>query len=83
MALFGFLARGDLKLHYYSCSVTKLCLTLCDPMDCSTPGFLVLHYIQTFAQTDVHCVDDAIQPSHPLSPPSPDFNLSYHLDLFQ
>ena len=45
MALFGFLARGDLKPHYYSCSVTKLCLILCDPMDCRTPGFPVLHYI--------------------------------------
>ena len=49
----------------------QLCPTLCDPMDCSTPGFPVLHYILKFAQTQVHGVDDAIQPSQPLSPPSP------------
>ena len=41
------------------------------PMDCSTPGFPVLHYLPEFAQTHVHWVNDAIQPSHPLSPPSP------------
>ena len=46
------------------CSVAKSCLTLCDPMDCSTPGFPVLHYLPEFAQTHVHWVDDAIQPSH-------------------
>ena len=50
------------------CSVTKPCLTLCDPMNCSTPGFPVLHYSPEFTQTPVHWVDDAIQPSHPLSP---------------
>ena len=44
-----------------------LCLTLCDPLDCSTPGFPVLHYLPEFPQTNVHWVDDAIQPSHPLS----------------
>ena len=43
-------------------------LNLCDPMDCSTPGFPVLHYLPEFAQTHVHWVGDAIQPSHPLSP---------------
>ena len=48
-------------------SVTKSCLTLCDPMDCSTPGFPVLLYLPEFAQTHVHCVYEAIQPSHPLS----------------
>ena len=41
------------------------------PMDCSTPGFPVLHHLPEFAQTHVHCVDDAIQPSHPLSIPFP------------
>ena len=51
---------------YCYCSVTKSCLTLCDPMDCSTPGFPVLHYPLEFAQTHVHWVGDAIQPSHPL-----------------
>ena len=52
------------------CSVAKSCLTLCDPMDCSTPGFPVLHYLPEFAQTHVHWVCDSIQPSHPLSSPS-------------
>ena len=52
------------------CSVAQSCPTLCDPMDCSTPDFPVLHYLPEFAQTHVHCVDDAIQPSHVLSPPS-------------
>ena len=49
---------------YYS--VTKLWPTLCEPKDCSTPGFPVLHYLPEFVQTHVHCVDDAIQPPHPL-----------------
>ena len=53
------------------CSVAKSCLTLCDPMDSSTPGFPVLHYLPEFAQIHVHWVSDAIQPSHPLLPPSP------------
>ena len=53
------------------CSVTKLCLTLCDPEYCSAPGFTVLHYLLKFAKTHVHWVSDAIQPSHPLSPPFP------------
>ena len=48
------------------CSVSESCLTLCDPMDCSTPGFPGLHYLLVFAQTHVHWVDDAIQLSHPL-----------------
>ena len=50
------------------CSVAQLCQTLCDPMDCRTSGFPVLHYLQEFAQTHIHWVDDAIQPSHPVSP---------------
>ena len=54
-------------LHCY-CPVAKSCLTLCDPMDCSTPGFPVLHNLLEFAQTHVHRVGDTIQPSHPLSP---------------
>ena len=44
------------------------CLTLCNPMDCSTPGFPVFHYIPEFVQTHVHWVNDAIQPSHPVAP---------------
>ena len=66
------------------CSVTKLCLTLCDPMDHSVRGFPVLHQLLEFVQTHVHWVDDVIQPSHPLSSPSPPaLNLSQHQDLFQ
>ena len=61
------------------CSVAQLCLTLCDPMDCSMPGFLILHHLPELAQTHVHWVSDAIQTSHPLSSPSPPaFNLSQH-----
>ena len=58
-------------------SVAQSCLTLCDPMDCSTSGLPVHHQLPEFTQTHVHCVSDAIQPSHPLSSPSPPaFNLS-------
>ena len=53
------------------CSVAKSCSTLCDPMDCSTPGSSVLHCLLEFAQTHFHWVGDAIWPSHPLPPPSP------------
>ena len=56
--------------------------TLCDPMNCSTPGLLVHHQLLEFTQTHVHRVSDAIQPSHPLSSPSPPaFNLSNELVL--
>jgi len=64
------------------CSLARLCLTLCDPMDCSTPGFPVHHQLLELAQTHVR-VSDAIQPSHPLSSPSPAFNLSQHQGLSQ
>ena len=68
----------------YCCSVAKLCLTLCNPMDCSMPGFPVHHQLLELPQTHVHRVGDAIQPSHPLSSPSPPaFNLSQHQGLFQ
>ena len=56
---------------YCCCSVTKLCLILCDLMDCSTPGCPVLHYLPEFAQTHVHWISDVIQPFHTLLPPSP------------
>ena len=63
----------------FCCSVPKLCLTLCNPVDYSTPGFLVFHHLPKFAQTHVHSVDDAIQPSHLLLPPSPPaLNFSQH-----
>ena len=58
--------------------------TLCDPMDCSMPGLPVQHQLPEFIQTHVHWVGDAIQPSHPLSSPSPPaLNLSQHQGLFQ
>ena len=52
-------------------SVVQLCPTLCDPMNCSTPGLPVHHQLLEFTQTHVHQVSDAIKPSHPLSSPSP------------
>ena len=65
-------------------SVVQSCPTLCDPMDCSTPGSPVLPYLPELAQTHVHWVSDAIQPSHPLLSPSPPaFNLFQHQGLFQ
>ena len=65
------------------CSVVKSCPTLCNSMDCSTPGFPVLHHLLEFAQTHVHGVGDAIPPSHPLSPSSSALNLSHHQGLSQ
>ena len=65
--LFSFVAF----ITCWCCSVAQACPSLGDPMDCSTPGFPVLHYLLEFTQTHVHWVNDAIQPSHPLSPPSP------------
>ena len=60
-------------------SVAQLCLTLCNPMDCSTPGLPVRHQLLEFTQTHVHWVSDAIQPSHPLSSSSPPaLSLSQH-----
>ena len=71
-----------MKLQFSS--VAQSCPTLCNPMDCSTPGFPVHYQLLELAQTHVHRVDDAIQPSHPLSSPSPPtFNLSWHQGLFQ
>ena len=64
-------------------SVAQSCPTLCEPMDCSTPGFLVHHQLPELAQTHVHQVSDAIQPSRPLSSPSPAFNLSQNQGLSQ
>ena len=64
-------------------SVIQPCLTLCDPMDCSTPGFPVHHQLPELTQTHVHWVSDAIQPSHPLTSTSPPaFDLPQHQCLF-
>ena len=66
------------------CSVVQSCPALCDLMDCSTPGFPVLHYLLELAQTRVHWVGDLLQPSHPLSPPFPPaLNISQHQGLFK
>ena len=66
------------------CSLPKSCPTLCYPTDSSTPGFPVLHFLLQFAQTHVHWVSDAIQPSHPLLSPFPSaFNITQHYGLFQ
>ena len=62
--------RIDYSLQSVS-SITQSCPTLCDPMECSTPGFPVHHQLPELAQAHVHSVGDAIQPSHPLSSPSP------------
>src|SRR5574341_1381368 len=64
-------------------SAAQSCPILCDPMDRGTPGFPVHHQLPEFTQTPVHQVGDAIQPSHPLSSPSPAFNVSQHQGLFQ
>ena len=64
-------------LELSCCSVALSCASLCDPMECSMPGFSVLHHLPQFAQIHVHCVGDAIQPSHPFwSPSPPGLNLS-------
>ena len=65
----------DLSFILKFSSVTQSWPTLCNPMDCSMPGFPVHHQLLELAQTQVHQVGDAIQPSHPLSSPSPAFNL--------
>ena len=68
---------GSVQLHL----VAELCPTLCDPMDCSMPGYPVHHPHPELAQTHVHQVDNAIQPSYPLLSPSPALNLSQHQGL--
>ena len=71
-------------VFYQFSSVAQSCPTLCDPMDCSMPGFHVHHQDLQLAQTHVHRVSDAIQPSHPLSSPSPPaLSLSQHQGLFK
>ena len=74
--------RPDCSVQFSS--VAQLCPTLCDPMDCSTPGLLVHYQLLEFTQTHIHQVSDAILPSHPLSSPSPPvFYLSQYQGLFQ
>ena len=80
------LLKACIFKHAYTVShfSRSVVLTLCDPMDCSTPGFPVHHQLPGLIQTHVHRVGDAIQSSHPLSSPSPPvFNLSQHQGLFK
>ena len=74
--------NGSSRFEYYNQfhSVSEMCQTPWDPVDCSTPGLSVYHQLPELAQTHF---GDAIQPSHPLSSPSPTFNLSQHQGLFQ
>ena len=81
--LFGELFQTKTEKHFSSVQLQS-CPTLCDPMGCSMPGLPVHHQLPEFTQTHVHWVGDAIQPSHPLSTPSPPaFNLFQHQGLFQ
>ena len=73
----------DIRSLGSCCPVVQSCPTLCNPMDCSTPGFPVHYQFWEHAQTHVHWVSDAIQLSHPLLSPSPAFSLSQHQGLFQ
>ena len=80
-AVFG-LIFSSLSVQFSS--VTWSCPTLCDPMNCSIPGLPVHHHLPELAQIHVHWVGDAIQPSHPLLPPSsPAFSLFQHQGLFK
>ena len=80
------MGQGPGSTSVQSSSVAQLCPTLCDPMDCSMPGFPVHYQLPEFTQTQAHWVGDAIQPSHPLSSPSlsspspPNFNFSTSRD---
>ena len=82
---FTFMRIGTCRIfpHFHFSSRAQSCPTLCDPMDCSTPDVPVHHQLLEPAQTSVHTVSDAVQPSYPLSSPStPNFNLSQHQHLF-
>ena len=82
-ALASGIQQNYLYIHQFS-SVTESCLTFCDPRNCSMPGLPIYHQLLEFTQTHIHWVSDTIQPSHPLSSPSPPaFNLSQHQGLFK
>ena len=76
----------QLILHLFvfrRCSVAQSCLTLCNPIDCSTPGLPVPHHLPKFPQVHVDCNGNVTLPSHPLMPSSPALSLSQHQGLFQ
>ena len=78
------LSGKPFKMPYQFSSVSQSWPTLCNPMNCSTPGLPVHHQLPEFTQTHIHRVCDAIQPSHPLSSPSPPApSPSQHQSLFQ
>ena len=84
VAALSMLLKGSSHLSVEFSSVAQSCLTLCNPMNHSTPGLPVHHQLPEFTQTHVHWVSDAIQPSHPLSSPSPPApHPSLHQSLFQ
>jgi len=79
--MFSFINWSIVDLQCFS-SVAQLCQTLCDPMDCSTPGLPVHHQLPELTQTHVHWVGDAIQPSHPLLSPSPPASIFPSIRVF-
>ena len=83
VSLISTLGEGLTHMVVQFSSVAQSCPTLCDPMNHSTPGLPVHHQLPEFTQTHAHRVGDAIQPSHPLSSPSPAPNPSQHQGLFQ
>ena len=84
IAILSSLSAQGFLIWWCCFSVIQACLTLCDPMDCSLAGFPVHNHFPELAQTHVHGVSDAIQPSHSLLPSSPfAFNLSQYQGLFQ
>ena len=80
----GYSLYINILFHYQFISVTQSCPILCDPMNCSMPSLPVHHQLPEFTQTHVHEISDAIQPSYPLSSPSPPtFSLSQNQGLFK
>ena len=84
LSLSQWISTIDSIQYFCCCCVAESCPTICDPRESSMPAFPVLHHLLEFAQTHVHQISDAIQPSYPLSSPFPPaFNLSQHEHLFQ
>ena len=81
--IYKLLGECPLNNHYWFSSVAQSCPTLCNPMDCSVPGFPVHQQLPGLTQTHVHWVGDAIQPSHPLLSPSLTFSHSQHQGIFK